>query len=84
MRFLSPISSTYFNTVRTNKQTNKHTTRGGRRIRPARGKRAAFSINPGHAPCNYTTNWAGIRGFGPGCPPLGPPLHTTIEFYNRF
>ena len=43
----------------------------GGRIWPARGNRAAFSINPGHAPCNYTTNWAGIRGFGPGCPP--PP-----------
>ena len=44
--------------------------RGGRRIWPARGKRAAFSINPGHAPCNVI----GIRGFGPGCP---PPETTT-------
>ena len=48
--------------------------RGGRRIWQARGERGAFSINPGHAPCDYTNNWAGIRGkiFPP--PPLGPPL----------
>ena len=44
------------------RRLDRHTARGGRRIWPARGKRAAFSINPGHAPCNYTTNWAGIRG----------------------
>ena len=47
--------------------------RGCRRIWQARGKRGAFNINPGHALCDYTNNWAGIRlqnvltrGFGPG------------------
>ena len=60
---------------------NGFTARGGRRIWPARGKRAAFSINPGHAPCYCTTNWAGIRGkmfqSGAKAPPLGPPLDTA-------